>query len=75
VRTKIQQNFTANNKQKQNKDMRKKTYQKHVLNILKIMGNFTYIYTYWAPNLKNFQPTCGRCSPMCAHVHPCVNYE
>jgi hypothetical protein len=55
--------------------MRKKTYQKHVLNILKIMGNFTYIYTYWAPNLKNFQPTCGRCSPMCAHVHPCVNYE
>ncbi len=24
---------------------------------------------------KNFQFTCGPCSPMCINAHPCVNYK
>jgi hypothetical protein len=32
----------------------KKTYPKLMLNILKVMGNFTFVYTYWAPSSKKF---------------------
>jgi len=32
----------------------KKRYPKLVLNKLKVMGNFTSIYTPWAPNSKKF---------------------
>ncbi len=32
----------------------KKTYPKLLLNILKVMEKFTFIYTPWAPNLKKF---------------------
>jgi len=50
-----------------------------VLNKLKVMGNFTSIYTPWALSSKKFlkklQSTCDPCLPMCVNVHPCVNYE
>jgi hypothetical protein len=49
-----------------------------LLNKLKIMGNFTFIYTPWAFSSKKFlkklQSTCDSCLPMCVNVHPCVNY-
>ncbi len=45
--TRNQQDFIARMKQKQNKVVtKKKTYQKLVLNKLKVMGNFIFIYTY-----------------------------
>jgi hypothetical protein len=34
--------------------MIKKKYPKLVLNKLKVMGDFTFIYTPWAPNSKEF---------------------
>ncbi len=41
-----------------------------MLNILKIMGNSTLIYTYWASKLiKVFQKTSNLHVP---HVHPCA---
>jgi hypothetical protein len=50
---------------------------KLVLNILKVTWNYISNYTYWTPSFwrilsRNFQLTRGPCSPMCAHVHPCV---
>jgi hypothetical protein len=45
----------------------KKTYPKLLLNTLKVMGNSTFIYTYWAPSSKKW--------PMFIHVHPCAKYE
>ncbi len=52
-------------------------YQKLMLNRLKVMKNSTSIYTPWAPSSKKFFKklpiTRGPNSPMCAHVHPCVN--
>jgi hypothetical protein len=32
--------------------MTKKRYAKLMLNKLKVIENFTFIYTYWAPSLK-----------------------
>jgi hypothetical protein len=32
----------------------KKMYSKLMLNIVKVMGNYTFIYTLWAPNSKKF---------------------
>jgi hypothetical protein len=54
----------------------KKTYPKLVWNILNIKGNYTSIYTYWAPSSKNFKkklptyiwPMCTHVWPMCTHV-------
>jgi len=43
----------------------KKMYPKLMLNILNVMKNSTTIYTHWAPSSRNFQSTCGPCSPMC----------
>jgi hypothetical protein len=58
----------------------KKMYPKLMLKKLKVMANSTSIYTPWAPNFKKYfkkfpMYTCGPYSPMCANVHPCVNYE
>jgi hypothetical protein len=54
----------------------KKMYPKLVVNKLKVMGNSTFIYIdgHLAQGNfpRNFQPTCGPCSPMCVHEHPCV---
>jgi hypothetical protein len=67
--------------QAQNKNMlwQKKTYPKLMLNELKVMGNSIFVYTHWhliqEIFFKNFQPTCGPYSPMCAHAYPCVNYD
>jgi hypothetical protein len=47
----------------------KKTYQKLVLNILKVMGNSTLIYTHWAPSLRKFLIS----NLHVAHAFPCVN--
>ncbi len=73
----IQQDFITRKKQKTKQGYDKKTYSKLVLNKLKVMGNSTSIYTYWAlaqrSFLKSFQPTCGPCSPMCANVYTCAN--
>jgi len=44
-------------------------YLKFVLNILNVRCDFIFIYTHWVPNSKNFQPTCGPCSPA---RDPCV---
>jgi hypothetical protein len=56
----------CNEETKQSYD--KKTYPKLMLNKLKVMGNFTFIYTYWALTQrsfsKNFKFTCDPCSPM-----------
>jgi hypothetical protein len=46
----------------------KKTYSKLMLNRLKVMKTFTFIYTHWAPSSKNFQSTCGPCLPVCTHM-------
>jgi hypothetical protein len=46
--TRIQKYFIA--KENQNKKMTKKTYPRLVLNRLKVMGNYTSIYTPWALN-------------------------
>jgi hypothetical protein len=35
-------------------DIKKKTYPKLVLNKLKLMGNSTFKYTYWAPSSRKF---------------------
>jgi len=60
----IQQNFIAKNKHD------KKRYPKLILNILKVMGNFIFIYTPWVLSsnlfLRGFQSTCD------PYVHPCV---
>jgi hypothetical protein len=40
------------NKKEQGCD--KKTYPKSMLNILKVIRNFTSTYTFWAPSSKNF---------------------
>ncbi len=45
---KIQQDFITRKEQKIEQGYDKKTYSKLVLNKLKVMGNFTFIYTYWA---------------------------
>lgn len=39
---------------KEKKSYNKKTYQKSILNRLKLMKNSTFIYTPWAPRLKKF---------------------
>jgi len=54
-------------KKKQGYD--KKTYQKLVLNILKVMGNSTLIYTHWAPSSRKFLIS----NLHVAHAFPCVN--
>ncbi len=47
-----------------------------MLNKLKVMKNSTYIYTPWAPSLRKLLKKLPIYMwPMCAHVHPCVNYE
>ncbi len=47
----------------------KKTYQKLVLNTLKVMGNSTFIYTYWGPSSKNFlKKLLTYTWPMCTYV-------
>jgi hypothetical protein len=67
-----QQYFIAKKKQKQNKKM----FPKLMLNILKVMGNSTFIipigHLSQKKNSINFQPTCGPCSAM---YGPYVNYE
>jgi len=71
-------------------DHNKDTYPKVMLNKLKVMWDFTFIYTHCTPNLKKILkelptymwpmfPMCDPCAPMCG---PCpsmweliVNYE
>ncbi len=61
----------------------KKTYPRLVLNILKVMENSTYIFTYWAPSLRKFLkklsshmwPIFTHVDPCMAHVYSYVNYE
>jgi hypothetical protein len=72
-KTKIQRNFIAKNKQ--NEIVRKKKYPKLVLNKLKVMGNFTFIYTYQTFSLRTSNLHVGHLHPYVAHVYPCVNYE
>jgi len=63
-KTRIQQDFIA---KKKRKGYDNKRHPKLMLNIIKVMGDLTSIYTYWAPSSRkffNFQPTCGSCSPM-----------
>jgi hypothetical protein len=79
----IQQDFIAKNKQKTKKHNDKKMHPKLVLNKLKVIRNLYH----WALSSrrslsKNFEPTCGPCPLICAHVHPYVphvyphvNYE
>ncbi len=55
--------FYYKNKTKTKWGYYKKTYPKLMLNILKVMGNPTFIYTHWAS------------SSHVAHVPPRVNYE
>jgi hypothetical protein len=68
----IQQDFITRKERKIEQGYEKKIDSKLMLKRLKVMGNSTSIYTYWAlaqiSFLKNFQPTCGPCSPMCTHV-------
>jgi hypothetical protein len=67
TRNKNATTFYYKEETKQNND--KKMYLKLMLNKLKVMGNFTFIYTYSALTQKtfskNFKLTCGPCSPMC----------
>jgi hypothetical protein len=47
----------------------KKTYPKLMLNKLKVIGNFTFIYTYWALNSKKFfKKLSTHMWPMFTHV-------
>ncbi len=52
---------------------------KLMLNELKVMGILLLIipigHLIQEIFFKNFQPTCGPYSPMCAHAYPCVNYD
>jgi NADH:ubiquinone oxidoreductase subunit F (NADH-binding) len=71
MQTKIQHDFIA--KKKQNKGMIRKCTKKLMLNKLKVMTNYTSIYTHLALSWMHFffQFTCGACSPcvpMCTHV-------
>ncbi len=79
TRTKIQREKQESNKillQRINRtNYDKKTYPRLVLNKPKVMKIFAFIYTYWVLSSRNFQSTCGPCSPTCTHMHPCVNYE
>jgi hypothetical protein len=45
----------------------KKKPLKLILNKLKVMGNSTFIYTYWATSLKKFLKKLS--IYMCTHVH------
>ncbi len=71
--------FYWKNKIRIEQDHNKKMYPKLMLSRLKVIGNSTPIYTFWAHGSKKyyffFQPTCGPCSFMCAHVYPYVNYK
>jgi hypothetical protein len=68
--TKIQQDFIAN-KSKQGSDMKK--YPKLVLNKLKIMGNFTSIYTYWTFSSRKFLKKISTYMwSMFIHMCPCA---
>jgi hypothetical protein len=50
-----------------------KKYLKLVLNKLKVLGNFTSIYTTWAPNLeKKFKKFLIYMWPMFNHVRLCA---
>ncbi len=49
-----------------------KKIPKLVLNILKVMGNSTFIYTYWAHNSNNFFKKTSNLNV--AHVHSCVTH-
>ncbi len=77
------QKFNRISLQERNKNKTRlweETYPKLVLNKLKVMGNSTFIYTYWAHSLRKFLkklPTymCTHVWPMWTHVYPCVNYE
>jgi hypothetical protein len=53
-----------------------KTNLKLVLNKLKVVGNFTSIYTFSTfSSRKFFKKLLIYMWSMCARVHPCVNYE
>jgi hypothetical protein len=62
-------------KEKIEKNYDNKMYPRLVLNRPKVMRIYASIYTHWALSSRNFQYVGGPCSPMCAHVHPRVNYE
>jgi len=82
-KTIIQQDLIARNKKIKKQGYDKKTYPKLVLNKLKVMGNSTSIYTYWAPSSKKFLKKVPTYMwPMFTHKCPCapicgpnVNYE
>jgi len=65
-------NIYYKNMTRTKQDHDKYTNPKLMLNILQAMWDSTSIYIHWTPNKKNFSknfdPTCGPCSPMCTHV-------
>jgi hypothetical protein len=66
--------FYYKKKTKTKQGYAKITYLKLMLNKLKVMGNFTFIY--WALNLRKiFKKLSTYMCPMSTHVYPCVNYE
>ncbi len=76
---------TTHGKQKSNKILlqrrnKTKLWQENVpkINVEQIKNNVEFIpsgHLIQRSFFKNFKLTCDPCSPMCAHVHPCVNYE
>jgi hypothetical protein len=71
-KTNIQQYFITRTIQKYNKDVTKKMYPKLMLNIVKVMCDFTFIYTHWAPTLENFLKTTSNLHV--AYVHLCMTH-
>jgi hypothetical protein len=79
----FQRKFIPKTRKRTKQGCDKGMYPKLVLNILKVMENFAFIYTHWAPNSKKFLkklPTYmwlkfTHVHPCVAIVHPCVNYE
>jgi hypothetical protein len=50
-------------------------FTKLVLNKLKVMENFTFIYMYWTPNSKKFfNKILVEMCPMFTHVYPMCTY-
>jgi hypothetical protein len=63
MQTRIQRDFIVKKKKKQG------YVPKLMLNKLKVINNFTSIYTYWAPNSKKFiKKFIIYMWPMCTHM-------
>ncbi len=71
----FQWNFIPRIRKRIEQGYEKRMYQKLALNILKVMGNFSFI-TYWAPRSRNFLKKLPTYMWLTfTHVHPFVNYE